>query len=265
MTAQTTVQTASVRTLDLGGGHVAAAVVRDAREHRIDGRAIVVNCGTRDAYVAEPPRRPIPPLTSTIVEDTTVAEAGLLLVLRTGDEDAADIAGITRAPGWARLGALLGERIADGPGTTGGLPFDARIPLWRGPQETVGRVAFDPAHLLREAPAAGREESFEVRVNLWFAPAGTDCFIHNRHDFIEVHTQVAGRGRMQKFRRQDHGTLYQDLPMSPGYTTPEPFCSLGSDGAFVYPWHQYRADTDCVWLAVEYHRLTSVEYSGART
>ncbi|CAL9413328.1 hypothetical protein SUDANB58_01692 [Streptomyces sp. enrichment culture] len=245
----------AARALDLGGSHVTATAVADAREYRVDGRAIVVNCGTRDAYVAESPRRPIPPLTSTIVADTVIGEAGLLLVLRTDDEDAADIGGITRAPGWARLGELLGDRIADGPGTTGGVPFDARIPLWRGPQETAGRVAFDPAHLLRETPVPGAAELFEVRVNLWFAPAGTDCFIHNRHEFIEVHTQVAGRGRMQKFRRQDHGTLYQDLPMGPGYTTPDPFCSLGPDGAFVYPWHQYHADTDCVWLAIEYHRL----------
>jgi hypothetical protein len=22
---------------------------------------------------------------------------------------------------------------------------------------------------------------------------------------------------------------------------------------FIYPWHQYYADTDCIWLAIEYH------------
>ncbi|MDX3376575.1 hypothetical protein PV390_19455 [Streptomyces sp. ME02-6991-2A] len=32
--------------------------------------------------------------------------------------------------------------------------------------------------------------------------------------------------------------------------------TAGADGSFQYPWHQYRADTDCVWLAVEYHRVT---------
>ncbi|MFI1563811.1 hypothetical protein ACH4ZX_12260 [Streptomyces sp. NPDC020490] len=243
------------RPLDLGGSFVAATVVAGAAGHRVGGRAVVVNCAPGDAWVAESPRRPIPPMTSTIVTDTTIEGAELLVVLRTDDEKAERIAGIADEPGWALLGELLGDRIGDGHGTTGGLPFDKGIPLSRGPQHTIGRVEFDPARVLREPAAAGTPDTFEVRVNLWFAPAGTDCFIHNRHDFIEVHTQVAGLGRMQKFREQDHSTLYQDLPMSPGYTTPDPFCSLGPDHTYVYPWHQYRADTDCVWLAIEYHRV----------
>jgi hypothetical protein len=66
---------------------------------------------------------------------------------------------------------------------------------------------------------------------------------------------VHGLGRIQKFTAQDHGTLYEDLRMSPGYTTPDPFCDIAPDGSYRYPWHQYYADTDCVWLAVEYHAL----------
>lgn len=255
MTNGTHMTDTTERALDLGGSFVATTVVAGAAEHHVGGRAIVVNCAPGDAWVAESPRRPIPPLTSTIVTDTTIEGAELLVVLRTDDEKGDRIAGITREPGWALLGELLGDRIGDGPGTTGGLPFDKGIPLSRGSQDTIGRVEFDPALVLREPPAAGAPDTFDVRLNLWFAPAGTDCFIHNRHDFIEVHTQVAGLGRMQKFREQDHTTLYQDLPMSPGYTTPDPFCSLGPDDTYVYPWHQYRADTDCVWLAIEYHRV----------
>jgi hypothetical protein len=240
-----------VRALNFTGAHIAATTVRGADEYRIDGRAIVVNCGTRDAYVTESPMRPIPPLTSTIVTDTTVGRADLLVVLRVHDEASDAIGGIVGEPGWNLLGAVIG----DGPSTTGGLPFDKRIPLWRSPQDIIGQVVFDPAHLLREAVGEGPPQPFEVRVNLWFAPAATDCFIHNRHDFIEVHTQVAGLGRMQKFKEQDHSTLYQDVLMSPGYTTPDPFCSHGPDGSYTYPWHQYYADTDCVWLAIEYHRV----------
>lgn len=239
------------RTLNFSGHHVAAAVVRNAKNYRVKGRATVVNCGATDAHVGETPLRPIQPLTSTILNDTTIEHADLLVVLHTQDESADTISAITGDPGWSLLGDLLG----DDPGATGGLPFDKSIPLWRGPQDSLGQVEFDPAHLLRETQSAGAPQLFDVLVNLWFAPAGTDCFIHNLHDFIEVHTQVAGLGRMQKFTAQDHGTLYQDVLMSPGYTTPDPFCSLGSEGTYVYPWHQYRADTDCVWLAVEYHNV----------
>jgi hypothetical protein len=44
--------------------------------------------------------------------------------------------------------------------------------------------------------------------------------------------------------------------MSPGYSTPVPFCDVVAPGRYVYPWHQYYADTDCIWMAVEYHPAT---------
>jgi hypothetical protein len=45
--------------------------------------------------------------------------------------------------------------------------------------------------------------------------------------------------------------------MGPGYTTPDPFCGTAPDGTFDYPWHQYRAESDCVWLAIEYHAMAA--------
>ncbi|HEY5704500.1 MAG TPA: hypothetical protein VIS96_02885 [Terrimicrobiaceae bacterium] len=41
--------------------------------------------------------------------------------------------------------------------------------------------------------------------------------------------------------------------MSAGYTTTVPFCEVKGPRTFVYLWHQYYADTDCIWMAVEYH------------
>ncbi len=91
-----------------------------------------------------------------------------------------------------------------------------------------------------------REDQQNAEFNLWFADAGTECGLHNEHPFREVHTQVLGIGRMQKFHRNDRTSIYQVF-MSPGYTH-EPFCF--DDGT--YPWHQYYADSDCVWLAAEF-------------
>lgn len=87
-----------------------------------------------------------------------------------------------------------------------------------------------------------------VQFNLWYAAAGTSCGIHNEHDFRELHTQVFGIGRMQKFHEKDHSSLYQEVYMSPGYTHD---AFYDEDGK--YPWHQYLADTDCIWLATEFH------------
>ncbi len=106
------------------------------------------------------------------------------------------------------------------------LPHLKGTQLWRSTQERVGDVAF----------------------NLWYASAGTDCGIHNTHPFRELHTQLFGFGRMQKFHENNPDTLYQDVLMAPGYTH-EPFY----DEDCVYPWHRYYADTDCLWLAVEFY------------
>ncbi|WP_407911936.1 hypothetical protein [Kitasatospora sp. NE20-6] len=220
----------------LGGPSLAAEEVTGAGTRRIGGRAIVVNTGARPAAVAEHPRKAIPPLGSAVLHDTAVEHTDRLLVLRT--PESADAAALTREPGWHLLAGLL-------PG------FPPETPLWRGPQHDLGTVELVPEALLG-GPGGGRPRPYRLKVNLWFAPAGTDCRIHHRHAFLEVHTQVFGTGRMQKFRADDHGTLHEDVLLAPG-NTHEPFCEIGADGGFVYPWHQYRADTDCVWLAVEYH------------
>ncbi|MDU0292368.1 hypothetical protein [Saccharothrix longispora] len=229
-----------VTAVALADGFVDTTVVTDAVEHPVPGRTIVLNLAHTPALVGEPPTRPLPPFSSTVLVDSSVRHAERVALLRIPEDVGDDIPAITGAPGWQHFADVL----AGFPRTTG---------LYRGPRAVVGTTAFDAPQVLGEE-ATGGVGSFEIRVNLWFAPAGTDCSIHDRHDFIEIHTQVHGYGRMQKFRADDHSTLYEDQLMGPGHTPPVPFCRTRPDGGFTYPWHQYRADTDCVWLAVEYHR-----------
>jgi hypothetical protein len=125
----------------------------------------------------------------------------------------------------------------------------------------MGIVRFDPYFVtgLSEHAEDGQVTQYTVKVNLWFAPAKTNCAIHNSHttpEMLEVHTQLYGIGRMQKFHANDFSTLYQDVTMSPGETH-IPFASVGEGGGFVYPWHQYYADTDCIWVANEFHPITN--------
>jgi hypothetical protein len=107
------------------------------------------------------------------------------------------------------------------------LPHYKGVKLWRSEQQKINDVAF----------------------NFWFAEAGTDCGIHKHEQvFGEVHTQVFGIGRMQKFHKNDHASIYQEVFMGPGYTH-QPFY----DDSGNYPWHQYHADTDCIWLVAEFN------------
>lgn len=232
----------TVTALRSTGRFIDATFVQRVTDHSVDGRNIVVNPNPTPAYVGESPRRFIPAFSSTILVDTSIEQAESVLFFRVVDEEG--IAGIIDEPGWHLFGDLLPEGTAFG--------FPASTPLWRGPQNDLGTVEFDPELTLGETSSPNTARTFHVKVNPWFAPAGTDCFIHNQHDFLETHAQIHGLGRMQKFTARDHETLYEDVLMSPGHTH-LPFCRIGQDGGFVYPWHQYRADSDCVWLAVEYH------------
>ncbi|MFC6087137.1 hypothetical protein [Sphaerisporangium aureirubrum] len=259
-----------VRPLATSGRSIDAKIVHRPKNYPIDGRTVVVNPNLTPAFAGESPGDRIPAFSSTILTGTRVEEAESVLLFQVNPEigtadgtdraaGATGVSGIVDEPGWSMLGDLLAEAGGDGAGAGDpgpGLPFPRECPLWRGPQDDIGLMEFDPALALGRPASPGGARTFRVKVNLWFAPAGTDCFIHDRHDFIEIHSQIYGFGRMQKFTAQDHSALYEDLLMSPGQTTPTPFCRMGPGGTFVYPWHQYRADTDCVWLAVEYHAVT---------
>ncbi len=69
------------------------------------------------------------------------------------------------------------------------LPHLKDTQLWRSPNQQIGKLA----------------------MNFWFAAAGTDCGIHNQHDFLEIHTQIWGTGHMQKFHEKNPATMYQDI------------------------------------------------------
>jgi hypothetical protein len=90
---------------------------------------------------------------------------------------------------------------------------------------------------------------------LWWSPSNTDCYTHNEHPFLEIHTQIHGFGRIQKFASSDHQTKSQEIYMSPGRTH-DPFCFVDSDRNPLYPWHRYLSDSDAIWLAIEFHPVT---------
>ena len=124
--------------------------------------------------------------------------------------------------------------------------------LYISAQDHIGTVVTDPSVFTNERKLPEEAQEFDLKLNLWWSPGDTDCFIHNEHPFLEVHTQIHGLGRMQKFRERDAATLYEDVPMPIGYSH-DPFCRVTGKNQWTYPWHRYYADTDSVWLAIELH------------
>jgi len=205
----------SNKTLAFSAPFIKVELISNAVDFVIDRRAILINVSRQD-----------------------IAENGILLK-RWGS---AILSGVTIA----RADALVRINIKNTAEVGQSYPFAKEIEskwphvyeifklphlkdtcLWRSEKECIGNVEY----------------------NLWFARAGTDCGIHNEHNFREMHTQVFGYGRMQKFHQASASSLYQDIYMCPGYTH-EPFCDENN----VYPWHRYYADTDCIWLAIEIYR-----------
>ena len=76
--------------------------------------------------------------------------------------------------------------------------------------------------------------------------------LHKDHDFCpvpgfrEIHTQIAGFGKMQQCREKDLSTLYLEEPMAPGSTHRPMYDAEGN-----YPWHQFETITPSIFMAVE--------------
>lgn len=233
--------TNEVKVINFSGAYVDAKYVNNVENYRIDKRTIVVNLEQTNAQLDDTNPGIIPAFSSTILENATVKRAKSLLLLEVVERR--NIGNIVFESGWDLLGNIPGS------------DFPANVQLWKSPQDDAGIIEVDPYYMAGQVkhPNPDRKEKFMVKVNLWFAPEATDCAIHNMHDFIEIHTQITGLGRMQKFKVKSFDSLYEDILMAEGYTQIIPFCNVQENQKYTYPWHQYYSDTDCIWMANEYH------------
>ena len=188
------------RDLAFADSHLSAKLFTDVRRLEADG--IVVNLSSRLIHVDGDVRTSIQPWRSTIVRGNRILEAERIAVLRI------DRLGKLRRRHVPWLG-LVRRSVRRVPRQT---------PLYMSPIDMVGRTEEDPLAFTRERESRGRLQPFDVALKCWWSPNETDCFIHNEHPFLEVHTQVHGMGRMQKFRERDASTLYEDVVMAPGFT-----------------------------------------------
>ena len=142
--------------------------------------------------------------------------------------DGTNIGGMIHDEGWHHLSVLNPTYPRD-------------VPLYKSPQFDVGTVEFDPYKVTgSEQPSqGGGVKKYNIKVNVWFSPGKTHCGLHNHHtnpEMLEVHTQIYGTGRMQKFHANDFTTMYEDVIMAPGFTH-EPFTGVKENGDLFYGWH----------------------------
>lgn len=223
-----------VRALAFADAHLDARLIENVRDFPVDG--IVVNLSPNPIHAGDEVSTPLRPWRSTILYGQRIRRADRIAVLRIIDKE--NLGGVMLR-GWQWFGDVYSG-------------FPRRTPLFVSPVDDIGTVIEDAHRFVGDRTAPEEPQVFALKLKCWWSPNETDCFIHNEHPFLEVHTQIMGRGRMQKFRRNSADTLYEDVLMTPGFTH-EAFCVVSGPNRWTYPWHRYYTDTESVWLAVELH------------
>jgi hypothetical protein len=235
------------RILSFSTPWLTAALAQSACNLAIDD-AVVVNLSTAPLlYEAGSDRGSISAFQSRHLRRGTVIKGQLVAVFELQQLD--NFGGIAREWAWYGQKDPL---------------FDPRTRLYISPQEEIGDVELETraAFGLPGKDPDGRKR-FRLKLNLWYAPAFTDCGIRREHTFLEVHTQLMGTGRMQKFQDKNAETLYEDVIVPVG-STHSPFFTFQPDSTFAYPWHRYYSESDCVWMAIELHPYRNVDHEVGR-
>ncbi len=228
----------TVTEVNFASENIKVYTVRQVTDYYIGRRSVVVNMGDAEIFIDEQPQKGLAPRQSTVLRNKTIKAADLILVLEV--HSPVNLGQVILSEDWKSAQSLFGEPLAG-------------IPLWKSPQVEIGDIDLDPYQIVNQSANQHHKVKFKIKVNLWFATQMTNCAIHNQHDFIEFHTQVTGTGRMQKFDTGKIETLYQDVILAEG-NTHHIFCEVQNNGyTYLYPWHQYYADTDCIWMATELH------------
>lgn len=230
------VRTESKRNLNFSCPQVEAVYHPNAKSLRIDEWSIVLNLSSQPIVYRTGGTGAVNvlgPFESKLVRRVRVSESQQLVVIRVVDP--INIASIIFGSGW-NLYADLDPR------------FPKTRTLWRSAKDTIGHIEIDPHVLTRQTPLD--RNKYEVTLNLWYASGGTDCGIHQMHEFLELHTQISGSGRMQKFENANESSIYEDFIVATGLTH-RTFATTDSDANFRYPWHRYFAESGCIWMAVE--------------
>ena len=130
--------------------------------------------------------------------------------------------------------------------------FPRKTPLYISPKDSVGEARLNPWVFSNHPEPQNASAVYRIELNLWWAPARTDAVIHNTHDFLEIHTQIFGNGRIQIYRDRAGSRPYREISTAPG-DTHDPIVRVEGLRSFRYPWHRGWTDEDCVWMAIELH------------
>jgi hypothetical protein len=198
-----------IRTLQFSEPFYTIKFIDNERQYKIDDTSIVISLAEKGILIRD---RPLEYLKSTIVRNVIINDIQRTLVIEGYEKKAVDAELFSKIQDqWPLMYDITHEERFKG------------IPARRSPKEKVENI----------------------ELNLFFVAARTNVGLHKQHNHLEVHTQLLGYGRMQKFEEKNYDTLYQEEILAPG-NTHEPFYNEEN----VYPWHQYQSISDSIYLYV---------------
>lgn len=222
------------RPLAFDGRFVRAELVEDARNLAVEG--VVTNLSNSKMIVAGVVPGVIPPWKSTTLRGGTIAWAERVSIVHV--PTVTNLGGVA-FDGWQ----WFGDRMAE---------FPRHTPLYISPKDFAGSVEVCPWQFANDPEPRAERAIFDIHLNLWWAPPKTDAGIHNKHEFLEIHTQIFGNGRIQIFHNQQGDNIYRELSTAPG-DTHDPILLVHGLTDFRYPWHRGWTDDGCIWMAIELH------------
>lgn len=205
----------TVQALDFLEPFFSMKYILGENEYAIGPKSIVLNLSSRDILIN---KRPLGFFGSTVVTHVTITDLDRCFIVEDYERNADH------------------QALFDAIKAKWTLAYDATreerhrgVQLWRSPKIKLGNV----------------------QVNMCFAGSvPLNVGLHQTHwggpPIKEVHTQIAGFGKMQQCREQDLNTLYREDLMAPGSSHMPMF-----DQDCLYPWHQYETITPGIFMATE--------------
>ena len=207
----------SVKHLDFASPFFNVDYIAGEAEYFVKEKSLLFNFSLEgeNIYVK---KIPVAPLKGTIVMNVLVQNVKSGLLVRDYDKDAENqMLWKALDKAWPTLYEVSGLERHKG------------IPYRKSPQVTVGGC----------------------RINFGYAAPNSPSGRHKTHvpDFDEVHAQILGFGKMQKFTEDSDDSFYQEVIMAPGIVHDKFYDEDGN-----YPWHQYYSITRCIYMPIEIDR-----------
>ena len=178
----------SIKSLQFPEPFYTIKAIHGEKEFGVGQKSVVVNLSEKNIWVKD---KPLGFLKSTILRNVTIRdiERGLVIEDYEKSNKQADFFNEIKKQ-WRLMFDMSRQERHKG------------ILLWRSPKEKVDNID----------------------LNLCYISANVDTGPHKEHssNFMEVHTQLLGYGKMQKLEENDINTMYQEVILAPGYTH-EPF------------------------------------------